>query len=352
MKDKIIFADQLRILAFASVIFVHWFATYFVMPSLVSSITGSADLPIQHSGIYDRMLPFFLPGFNYGPFGVAIFFMISGFVIPFSCEKRSSTSFLKARFLRIYIPYSIALLISLLFVYLTSRYYWHTDYKISLVELITNITLTNSLFGIKSIDIINWSLSIEVKFYIFCCIIIKYIRSGSFKPFVLLGLASVLFNFLHHKTSSELPLELMFITYMSIGVLFNYLMTGRIKKTNFCIMLIIQLFFFSCSMYFSTRSTGFFIEVMSATYGILIFGLCFIFRDKFKEKVYLSRISSITYPVYILHFIIGLGLIKIFINEGVSYLTSVLLSLLLVFFIASIMHIFVEKKSIALGRSL
>ena len=42
---------------------------------------------------------------NWGPFGVALFFVISGFVIPFSFETYGRLDFIVARFFRIYPTY-------------------------------------------------------------------------------------------------------------------------------------------------------------------------------------------------------------------------------------------------------
>ncbi len=54
--------------------------------------------------------PWFMPG----PFGVALFFLISGLVIPFSFDRHRTGAFLLARLLRIYPTYLAALLIEVL----------------------------------------------------------------------------------------------------------------------------------------------------------------------------------------------------------------------------------------------
>lgn len=351
MQSKVIFADQLRVLAFLSVVFVHWFATYFVMPPLVASVTGSALFPIPSLDFYEKMLPPFMPGFNYGPFGVSIFFLISGFVIPFSCEKRDGLSFLKARFFRIYMPYAVALGGSVAFAYLTSRYYWHTSYSVSPLEFISNVTLTNSIFGIRSLDIVNWSLSVEVKFYILCFFIVPYLRAGYFFPFLIFGIASVFINMFFGDAKSQIPMEMMFITYMSVGVLFNYLISRRITLAKFSFLVLIQMALFAASLHYSSRSSGFFIELMSPIYALIIFGVCYALRERFIDFRFLRFTAAITYPVYILHFIIGLGLIKICVNEGLSFPLAVAIAFASVILLSTALHFLVEKKSVELGRS-
>ena len=59
--------------------------------------------------------PAFLDLFNAGRFGVALFFLISGFVIPFSFkEPRPLLRFALSRFFRLYPAYWLSLMLALL----------------------------------------------------------------------------------------------------------------------------------------------------------------------------------------------------------------------------------------------
>lgn len=89
---KVIFADQLRTIAFLSVVIVHWVGVYSIHKDVVSRLTSSPLSNNNFEYIY-RAINLPLPNFNYGPFGVSIFFLISGFVVSFSLRSRSSISF-------------------------------------------------------------------------------------------------------------------------------------------------------------------------------------------------------------------------------------------------------------------
>lgn len=87
-KGRVIFASQLRAIAFLSVVAVHWLGIYSLNPAFISSVTGASAVSTGNSAYYISILPP-LPYFNYGPFGVSIFFVISGFVLTYSMKSKS-----------------------------------------------------------------------------------------------------------------------------------------------------------------------------------------------------------------------------------------------------------------------
>ena len=60
--------------------------------------------------------------FNYGAFGVALFFLVSGFVSSFTLEKSHPPTFFVARFFRIFPTYVICLALGLLAVKASGHY--------------------------------------------------------------------------------------------------------------------------------------------------------------------------------------------------------------------------------------
>ncbi|MFS8942929.1 acyltransferase family protein, partial [Escherichia coli] len=105
-KGRVIFASQLRAIAFLSVVAVHWLGIYSLNPTFISSVTGAPDVSTGNSAYYISILPP-LPYFNYGPFGVSIFFIISGFVLTYSMRNKSPLGYLFARIIRIYPTYIV-----------------------------------------------------------------------------------------------------------------------------------------------------------------------------------------------------------------------------------------------------
>ena len=64
-----------------------------------------------------------VPQFNWGAFGVALFFLISGFVIPFSLSRQRAGAFLVGRFFRIVPLYVVGFTISLAAIGATTLYF-------------------------------------------------------------------------------------------------------------------------------------------------------------------------------------------------------------------------------------
>ncbi len=101
--------------------------------------------------------------FNAGRFGVALFFLISGFVIPFSFkEPRPLLRFAISRFFRLYPAYWLSLALALLiFPSLTGESY-------SILRVVANTTMAQAAFGQRDVIGAYWTLFIELAFYGLC----------------------------------------------------------------------------------------------------------------------------------------------------------------------------------------
>lgn len=107
--------------------------------------------------------PVFLDLFNAGRFGVALFFLISGFVIPFSFkEPRPLLRFALSRFFRLYPAYWLSLMLALLiFPPLTGESY-------STPRILANVTMAQAAFEQRDVIGAYWTLFIELAFYGLC----------------------------------------------------------------------------------------------------------------------------------------------------------------------------------------
>lgn len=123
--------------------------------------------------IWPKSTPFdVLHLFEYGYLGVYIFFIVSGFVIPYSMymNRYSINKFgryLLKRTIRIEPPYIIFIL--LLFVWNIGVHHlrgWGSPTLFGLKQFLLNITYLAPLFHVKWIVIIFWTLGVEFQFYV------------------------------------------------------------------------------------------------------------------------------------------------------------------------------------------
>jgi peptidoglycan/LPS O-acetylase OafA/YrhL len=106
---------------------------------------------------------------NVGRFGVVAFFLVSGFIIPFSLERGGSVArFWRGRFFRLY-PLYWASLAAILVIYqfrgaaLTSDFQQHT-----LAYSLVNITMIQELVSVPHAIGLYYTLTVEIVFYATC----------------------------------------------------------------------------------------------------------------------------------------------------------------------------------------
>jgi peptidoglycan/LPS O-acetylase OafA/YrhL len=97
---------------------------------------------------------------SYGHYGVQLFFMISGFVIFLTLDRtRNVSDFIFSRWLRLYPTYwAIVLFISVLPCILDGQKMWMGGF-------VSNLTMMQSALGWDDLDIVFWSLTVELGFY-------------------------------------------------------------------------------------------------------------------------------------------------------------------------------------------
>lgn len=97
----------------------------------------------------------------YGHLGVQFFFMISGYVIFFSAAGRRPSEFLVARALRLFPAFWIAVLLTSLCAMLLAG----PAMDVTLPEVLINLTMVPTLFGVGFVDGVYWTLQLELAFY-------------------------------------------------------------------------------------------------------------------------------------------------------------------------------------------
>jgi peptidoglycan/LPS O-acetylase OafA/YrhL len=98
----------------------------------------------------------------YGWIGVEIFFVISGFVICMSCWGRTPRQFFVSRVIRLYPAYWFAIVFTTAVVVAVPGV-WN---RLKLRDVLLNFTMLQSGSGVDSVDGVYWTLWSELRFYL------------------------------------------------------------------------------------------------------------------------------------------------------------------------------------------
>ncbi|WP_405143002.1 acyltransferase [Sphaerisporangium sp. NBC_01403] len=140
--------------------------------SWLDALRGVAALIVVFEHSLDPLLPeirgSISPWFDFGQYGVLVFFLVSGYVIPVSLERRGSVrGFWITRFFRLYPLWALAAVIGTVFglagVYSTlpaqtSGQPWSAT--------LAHVTMLQDLLQVPSVVNVFWTLSYEMAFYL------------------------------------------------------------------------------------------------------------------------------------------------------------------------------------------
>ncbi len=352
---KITFANQLRGVAVLCVIVTHYLGIYWGARELVARYTFAPLL----EGAKPVFMPYSAPPtVNYGPFGVALFFLISGFVIPFSLEKMGSLRFLAARALRIYPTYWVATALMLGVTWLSSCY-WHMPFHADLGQLGANLLLVNAELGQASTDLVNWTLSVEVKFYLAAVLLWPVLRRAP--ALTVLAYAAVVFGLIllpsvpvklgtFDISLDNAKVEAMYTVFLFIGTLFHFAVKGRIALRVLVpsVLVVFSLFF---AMWPQTVNAGQYWKI-PANYGyaLVVFSSCYALRARFRAARVLDFFAAVSYPLYLVHAITGYVLMHVMMDLGLPYLAAAPVALCVVLAAATVLHYLVELPTANAGK--
>ncbi|MGY6024829.1 acyltransferase family protein [Streptomyces spinosirectus] len=144
--------DGLRLVA-ALMVAVHHYA-------------GSRRVDQPANPVWDRPVSEIMPTVfhlaAYGWIGVEVFFVISGFVICMSCWGRTPRQFFVSRVIRLYPAYWFGIVFTTGFVMVMPGV-WD---RLKVRDILLNLTMLQSGSGVDSVDGVYWTLWSELRFYL------------------------------------------------------------------------------------------------------------------------------------------------------------------------------------------
>ena len=350
---RLVFANQLRGLAALAVVLAHLGGVFVLMGPFVAWITS---MPEVHAGHPAMLALTGGLGINLGAFGVSVFFLISGFVIPFSLRGQRAGPFLLARALRIYPTLWAALAVEWLLVRTQSGLSGR-GMVFGPLDYLENALLVNAALGGNFVDLVNWTLSVEVMFYLLMACLRGPVLRGRMLPFFAMSLAAIAVAAAWSHgllpVDRHLAVEPMYVGYMLIGTVFHHHLTGRIGTVRAAAAMLALGLLFALGWRLGPIAAELPGVGLNYLYGYAAFALAYRCRRLFRPVRWLDALAAVSYPLYLLHSIVGYSVMAAAMHLlGLPYAAALPLGLAAALLLATALHVAVELPTTALGRRL
>jgi peptidoglycan/LPS O-acetylase OafA/YrhL len=358
---RVAFVDALRGVAVLCVLTSHLLGVFWMDPAFVGELLHAPPLNSLSTPPAIAALHF-SSWFNYGSFGVALFFLISGFVIPFSLARAKRRGFLLGRVCRIYPVYCVAFSLSSLAISMLAWAQGKGNFVIPLDQFIAQVLGLRGWLGFPNMDGVSWTLEIELIFYVMAACFSTWMVRGGLRfvtlyafvcTLITVGCISVLEWVPYPRAQVALAycaFALPFTVYMLLGTLLFQFHTGYIRGAQLVQGGMVVLLCFSVALQVQPTLKSF----ASSNYvlALFLFASLYFLRAQYERIAWLEWFARISYPLYAVHAVLGLGILYVMVLFGYSIGVSLLACSITVLLIAVVLHHVVEKPFHALGRKL
>lgn len=282
--------------------------------------------------------------FEAGYFGVELFFMISGFVILMTLERAPSAgAFIKARAARLYPAFWAALLITFCVGVIAPL----PGQSLTLADLLVNATMAPAWLKHAAVDDVYWTLAYEAGFY---CVMAIALAAGQLRRLdrwcaLWLGL-SVAFIAEPRLVPHPLHYVLSISEYTHLFV--AGLIAWRIRAQGATRLRIAILS--AAVLVGALRLTPIefaYYAVSAATFLLAAFG-----KLETIATPTLLFLGAISYPLYLVHQMVGYRVIMALSAAGAPYAAAALLAAAAMIALAAALHRLIEKPGEQLLRRL
>jgi peptidoglycan/LPS O-acetylase OafA/YrhL len=364
MQGKIWFAHMLRGLA-ASIVAVHHLGVGFWLANpTIAELAHTAPLSsvpnLPHFAVARRLEQIGLAG---GPLGVALFFLVSGFVIPISLEKVRWKEFLIQRIFRLYPTYWAGLTLTCLAMFIYAAVH-DVPFAVRFSAYWKNLTLCRDWLWAPSLDGITWTLEIEIKFYLMCALLstVSTLRSARTLLISMVPLTLVMYltGDIHDSLAAQAPrlhklcyiigCAAPFLPYMFIGTCFYNHFRGYWSTGKLCTLSAVLYGLSFLSLRNSPQAVQATLFLGSYSTALVGFTCAYILRDRLPHSRMLNWLADVSYPLYCIHGVFGYVLLSEFVSRGFRPAVALGFTLGILFPCVYLVHRLVEQPGIRLGK--
>lgn len=314
---------------------------------VLRGLAASAVMLHHHGQYYDVLFPGREPlpvDLLAGHFGVELFFIISGFVILMTIERKATVrAFLLARATRLLPCFFAALVLATVVLMVAPMPPLFV--APTLWRFLANMTMAPLLLGEQVIDLPYWTLTYELVFYLGMAVVLALGRLRSIEWIALGWMAiGVLFTSFvdserHHR--SAILLMAWHSNFFVIGMCLYLLRVGRMRRMTWVTLVVAVLvsargggeraFYASSGLYLSV-TIGFTLLVWLATRT----------ASRWVAPRPLVFLGLISYPLYLVHVVLGFQVIRLGVEWGWSTIEGVVAAVAVSLLAATLLHYLVE----------
>jgi peptidoglycan/LPS O-acetylase OafA/YrhL len=357
---------MLRGVACLLVVFFHLGYLFWASNGTVSAaahVTPLADVP--RPAFFDSYAALERHHLSGGPFGVALFFLVSGFVIPFSLDRIDWKRFLVQRAFRLVPTYTTGLALGCL----AMAWYAHGHGRpgpISWREYLVNVSLLRPWTSVSSLDGVNWTLELEVQFYALCALLAA---AATLRRASALWLAALALTFLGYLTGGAyeplmqnsprlfraafaVGMSSVYLPYMLVGTCFYNHFRRRWPGLKLVVVAggLYAVFLLNRGQ-FPMGSEWSRTVAVNYTLALGVFAACYLLRDRIPRLRVLDAAAAVSYPLYVVHGPGAYVLLTVLCEHGVGALGALTITVPAVLAAAWLLHWLVELPSQRLGKS-
>lgn len=352
---RIDFANSLRGIAAITVLFAHYVLMFKAMGG------AYAGLPALGISIYPAWIPEVADAtsINLGAFGVALFFLISGLVIPNSVASFSRTSaprigFIINRFFRLVPTYACGLLFAFFALWFAASQ-GGNPFVLTVSDYFWNISFFRDWTSVTPIGGVIWTLEVEAKFYLFILLFWSPLSRGKAWPVAVAVLAMLAAAPLKAQMPDVWapPLNFVwffkYVAFMCIGILYNFHHRGLISIEALFGAAPACLCAFVLAMQ-REQQPGFVTTSYVAAFAL--FNAMYLFARGWTGGRVVRFLADISYPLYAMHATFGYVGLWWLMHNGVRPLFALPLQTGLTVLIAWMIHRLIEVPTHRWGKAL